>query len=176
MLAAVPTIITCANSSSFIFFGIPCRKQRRQDSSGIKSNFHLGAETFTISNLPITGAIVGNHNLQKVFDILIFRYMINIITGNRYNLNQITLPSSPTAENPFFQKATSCVFSLVSRSSSSCVVINMMLVFDGHLHFRVSHLKELLGGHVCLYMISINFSVASKNPEGRISKNKRNQT
>ena len=47
----------------------------------------------------------------------------------------------------------------------------MMLVFDGHLHFRVSHLKELLGGHVCLYMISINFSVASKKPEGRISKN-----
>ena len=85
MLAAVPTIITCANSSSFIFFGIPCRKQCSQNSSGIKSNFHLGAETFTISNLPITGAIVGNHNLQKVFDILIFRYMINIITGNRYN-------------------------------------------------------------------------------------------
>lgn len=47
----------------------------------------------------------------------------------------------------------------------------LMLVLDWHLHFRVSHLKELLRGHVCLHMISINSSVLSENPEGRISKN-----
>ena len=47
----------------------------------------------------------------------------------------------------------------------------LMLVLDWHLHFRVSHLKELLRGHVCLHMISINSSVLSENPEGRISSN-----
>ena len=41
----------------------------------------------------------------------------------------------------------------------------LMLVLDWHLHFRVSHLKELLRGHVCLHMISIISSVFLENQE-----------
>ena len=48
---------------------------------------------------------------------------------------------------------------------------SLMLVLDRHLHFRVSHLKELLGGHVCLHMISIISSVLSENTGEIIAKN-----
>ena len=118
MLAAVPTISTCANSSSFIFFGIPWRQcvQIKSRRKGVPFqnykivarflrhlNFYLGAETFAISNLSIAGAVISNHNLQ----ILRNWKTSSVIHCKEY---YITLPSSPTAEKPFFQKATSCAF------------------------------------------------------------------
>ena len=43
----------------------------------------------------------------------------------------------------------------------------MTLVLGCHLHFRVSHLKELFWGHVCLHIISINSSVFVRKHRGR---------
>ena len=53
------------------------------------------------------------------------------------------------------------IFSL--RRSSSQRLISRGVLVDSHLHFRVSHLEELLGGHVCLCMISINSSILLEN-------------
>ena len=53
-----------------------------------------------------------------------------------------------------------------------CRLNKMTTVFDSwHLHFRVSHLKELLGGHVCLCMISINSVLPEKNRRGELPRN-----
>ena len=70
---------------------------------------HLSAEAFAVSDLSITGAIIGNHNLGAEL-----KHQADLKTG-RY----LTLPSSPTAENPFFQKATS--FISASPVSKNCL-------------------------------------------------------
>ena len=38
----------------------------------IGAQVHLGAETFTVPNFPVAGAIVGNHDLQKALDLSSF--------------------------------------------------------------------------------------------------------